>query len=385
MGPLRTAWLHALVVGLVASAVVCVVGPGDVGHNDSATYLDGALHLARGEGFVTNRTALLSTEPLPITLWPPGFSAAMVPGIWLGLSTAQSAGWVLGACHVLGALCLFLATLRLGTPRSLGLGWLVSLTFILQPHVLGSAESVMSDLPFTALVLAALLVSLHITRRARPSPWWHALLGALLGCSVLVRYVGLFVAPCVLLGTWLGLRRPRGRWHGLSSMAPGVLVFAALAGAWPVRNARLGGQPMGRRGLAPNEVGAQLDEAMAGLGLWVDDVTEPLGHAALEHGAQAVLGAGLALGLWTLLRRRRFRQAGPRTLLVVLASYAALLVLAASLHDFDSLKHSRFWLPAWPLAALLLADAILAARHGPRLCRLEPIASAPSVKVFALR
>ena len=69
--------------------------PAQKAREDSTHYIEGARHLAAGDGYVTG---LLEPgdEPRwrPITRFPPGFSLLLVPGIWLGLSPLASAAWV---------------------------------------------------------------------------------------------------------------------------------------------------------------------------------------------------------------------------------------------------------------------------------------------------
>ncbi|HEX4355620.1 MAG TPA: hypothetical protein VHZ95_21990, partial [Polyangiales bacterium] len=49
-------------------------GPGDAGAFDSAYYLDGARHLARGDGYVSAAVTSEAPSFQPIVRWAPGFS-----------------------------------------------------------------------------------------------------------------------------------------------------------------------------------------------------------------------------------------------------------------------------------------------------------------------
>ena len=157
--------------------------------NDDACYIEMARSIAEGRGAVMVMgpdDAVLDPD-----IFPPGFPALLSP-LALLFPTAPAAmkAVPLLATLLLLPLCLALPGPTAGNRQRL---MLVALVF-LNPWVVGWAGRVLSDLPFTTLSLAALLLCLRIVAGRTPArldgwPAW-ALLVLLSAAAVSVRTIG---------------------------------------------------------------------------------------------------------------------------------------------------------------------------------------------------
>ncbi len=84
----------AVAILVLALLVAALVRPGSVASPDSVFYIDGARQLARGEGFSISMIPLeRGDEPatrLPVSVFPPGFSALLAALQVAGCSPTQS-------------------------------------------------------------------------------------------------------------------------------------------------------------------------------------------------------------------------------------------------------------------------------------------------------
>ena len=64
-----------LLIAATAAWLASAWDPAGVATPDSATYIDGARSLARGDGFTTARIPIGQRRRQPVSVFPPGFSA----------------------------------------------------------------------------------------------------------------------------------------------------------------------------------------------------------------------------------------------------------------------------------------------------------------------
>lgn len=346
----------ALALLLVSVAIVVHWRPGTIGHHDTAYYLDGARHLARGEGFVSAESNA-NGQKFAIANWPPGFSLLMVPGLWLGLTVHASAALVLGGSYVL--LLLSTYALLLLCTRSDRWPWALAscLVFALTPSLLDMLNRLLSDLSMSAALLTSLaftvallraLPSFQDTRRAYGAA---VFLAGLLAAVILIRWAGMFAVLGVLLGMFASvpLRTLRRFWKEAGAFAA---VGGALVGGWMLRNWALTGETMGKRSLRATDPVMHLERALGGVFLWATDAREFLGAESGGWLSYRVLLGCLCVLLVVGLRKAKFDSpVGVRVVCITAAAYFFGLIFSAANHSFNSLLHPRYWIFVW--AALL--------------------------------
>lgn len=365
---LRGALGGALFLLLFSVAISVHYRPGTIGHHDSAYYLDGARHLARGEGFVSAESGV-NGEKLAIANWPPGFSLLMVPGLWLGLSVHESAAFVLGGSYVLLLLSIY-ALLLLCTRFDRWPFALAScLVFGLTASLLDMLNRLLSDLPMSAALVLTLAVSVALLRalpdwRATKSAYGiSALWAGLLAAVVLIRWAGMFAVFGVMTAVAVSvpLATLRRLWKRACVF---VAVCGAVVGSWMLRNWALTGETMGERHLETTDPSLHLERAVSGVFLWATDARVLFGAESFWWNLYQTL-----LGVLFLLLVLGFRKAtfdfplGVRLVSITAAAYFFGLVFSASSHTFNSLLHPRYWIFVWAVL-LCLAFSASAATTG---------------------
>lgn len=225
---------------------------------------------------------------------------------------------------------------RIGGPRAAlpaavltaalpGIAWRVGMIGVEQTH--------MALLPLAVLLCLALLKQAE--RSARHATIIGALLGAVVGASLLVKWnFGAYIALPLLLTLAFGLSTPLATLAGLATAAA---VSAGLFLAWMLPYADL--QDILQQGA----VGESDGESFA---VYVDALRTSLGPAGLALLPVAVIG---------LVTRPAERPPHPlRAAALVLSAIVGLLAL----HALIPHKESRYLLPALPLLAVLLAGAV---------------------------
>lgn len=336
--------------------------PGNIGHHDTAYYLDGARQLARGNGFVSAESSP-SGEKLDIANWPPGFSLMMVPGLWVGLSVHQSAALALGGSYV-GLLAAIYSLLLMGSRiRNWPVALAVCAVFGLTPSLLEMQDRLLSDLPMSAALMvavAATVATLQLGdrwRAGRLSFLIAGALGALFAWVVFIRYAGMFAVAGLVssMGLLVGLKRIRDFWkQGVVLL--GTTVF--LVGGWMLRNSILTGEAMGQRGSRMTDPALHVERAVGGVLLWATDVRDFLGKESSSWLAFSLLQFALLFLLSVEAASGRLKRNTAAAVLGFTATaYTAGLILSASMHPFNSLLHPRYWVFVW--AALLWMSLLL--------------------------
>ena len=158
--------------------------------NDAALYISTARSIAAGEGY--------QYLGIPFTVRPPGFSLLIAPivtfaeGDFFALNLFVS---LLGVTTVF--LLFFHQRSRLGWPLALLTALLVWLNAAFQRR----CNTVLSDVPGAAALLACLLVARWSERR--PSPRRDVVLGLAIGLSAYVRVANLLLVGAIILARML--------------------------------------------------------------------------------------------------------------------------------------------------------------------------------------
>lgn len=185
------------------------------GNHDEMLYYIGGKSLADGKGY---RVLSLPGEPYQ-TKYPPGLSAISAVAWKLGggypanLPLHTLACWLFLAGSTF-AIRKWALDAGIPAPSTLALAALWSLN----PYAFQFGTTLLSELPFTAMLLGCLLC-LH-----RPGTRWALVGGLLAGAAFLTRTVGLLLLAPAIAWLWANGRRREIVWFGLPP--------AAAAAAW---------------------------------------------------------------------------------------------------------------------------------------------------------
>lgn len=160
-----------------------------------------------------------------LSLWPPGYPAAMALPVYFGASPVQSARLInVISAGVIAAAIVLLVAVPLGLPA----GVTAALVVFATQAVFDTELSVLSEPLFIALMLLFLLVMVHARDRL-------LLLGVLSTAVVMVRYAGAAAPVAAVIWTVLD-RRHDLRTRARRAIAVGVIPFIALI-VWFARTA----------------------------------------------------------------------------------------------------------------------------------------------------
>jgi hypothetical protein len=367
--------LAAAGLTIAASAMAWLRGPADQGHFDSAFYLDGARHLARGEGYVSAYVEPGRTDYEPITHWAPGTSALIAIVTWFGASPLTAAASVLGGCYVGAVLLVFVLGVELAGSRFWPASLLVSLLFALQPSTLVWLDAILSDLPCATFALLNMWLGLRVMRAFSASLWLRVAWGLCIAWLDLVRYAGLLFVPGLLVATVLGMQVRRPLWARAWLLWPTVVTAGLGIAAWNIRNQRVADAPLGGWTFVDSEISQHAMRAGRGAFIWVDELMQEASFLGADVPVRVLLSlaAVCVIPLALVSVRAAWREAS----LVGLTAggYYGLMVLTASVTLIASLSDTRFWVAVWPMEFLLVLIAV--ARATPRWC------SGPKVVVLA--
>jgi hypothetical protein len=361
--------LAALGVTVAAALLAFALGPAEQGYFDSAFYVDGARHLARGDGYVSAFVEQAGqTVFQPITHWAPGVSLIMTPLIWLGVAPLTAAAIVIGSCYVAGALLLFLLGTSLFGTRAWPLSLLVSGLYALQPGTRVWLDAVLSDLPWATFALLSVWLGVRVMRSPEPSLALRFTWGVSLWWVVLVRYAGLLFLPGLVGAVALGMRAQGPFWKRPLRLWPALLPAALGIGLWNLRNKHVADRPLGGWQFADSEIAPHLSRAASSISAWTIEAQRTAAALGLETSLRWLTIAALIslLPLVVFSFRTHWRE----LMLVVFSAggYFSALVFTASVTVIAKLSESRFWIVTWPLAWLAILLVVSAA--GPRWCLL---------------
>jgi 4-amino-4-deoxy-L-arabinose transferase-like glycosyltransferase len=232
--------------------------------DDQAFYVRSAQYLAEGEGY---------REPFSESVtarWPPGYPlvlAALFAVVGPSLLAAQLLNAVLGALTVA---LVYLLGARL-FDRRVGLTGAALVAFL--PGQVFFSGLLMTEVPFTAGLLAILLLILARLSAAGPSAWrWLVVAGLAIGGLAMVRGEVALLAP--LLGVYWVAKGVSWR-RAAAQVGVVVAAMAVIFVPWAIRNA------------------VQLDTAVV--------LTTGTGGALIQGHAEGA-GGGLDQGIYNSLR-----------------------------------------------------------------------------------
>ncbi|MGH0031290.1 MAG: ArnT family glycosyltransferase, partial [Myxococcota bacterium] len=216
----RPGWLLGVAATLLAAPFVVPWWERDF-YFDSAVFGGLAQSLLAGEGY--------RFQDLPHGKYPPGFPGLLALVQWLGLGVRGV--HLVVAAGAVGSVVLTFRLLRHRHGRWFAFG-AAGLTLV-NHDFLGHQAHVLSDLPYLALSLGAILSA---ERMRDDASWRRTLLtAALCVAAASVRSIGVVLAPAILLGL---LARRRGPGEAATDRAlalrAGVVAAVTLAavGSW---------------------------------------------------------------------------------------------------------------------------------------------------------
>jgi hypothetical protein len=213
---------------VIAAALVFLStsSPGPGLDPDSMAYMGAATSLVRqGRMRVPTAEWERADSTSSLSLWPPGFPAAIALPVFLGASPVQSARWInIAAAAVTAATIVLLIAGPLGVPA----GVAGAVAIFATQAVFDTYLSVLSEPLFIALILLLLFAMVHARDRL-------ILLSVLATATVMVRYAGAFAPAAVVIWTLFDSQRDfRTRVRRAITVA--LLPFIAIA-LWFARTA----------------------------------------------------------------------------------------------------------------------------------------------------
>jgi dolichyl-phosphate-mannose-protein mannosyltransferase len=258
-----------------------------------------------------------------LSLWPPGFPAAIALPTYLGVSAVQSARWIniVAAAVSAGAIVLLVAGV-LGP----SVGVIAALVVFATQAVFDTQLSVLSEPLFIAVMLLLLLAMVYARDRL-------ILLGVLATAAVMVRYAGLAAPAAAATWTFIDARREaRVRWRRTAAVV--VLPLIATV-AWFTRTAAAPDRHATPSLTVYGGWGATLAQARDTLAQWLAPLL-PVG--TVQRSLAALVAVALTVFIIaaasdaTASRLRRLRVGGVSTLLgaaSLLGLWYVLVVLAS--------------------------------------------------------
>ncbi|MFM1760453.1 MAG: hypothetical protein RL478_63 [Actinomycetota bacterium] len=198
---------------------------------DSAEYVAVGSSLSRGMG-------LLDVIGKPSTVHPPGFSALIALGMWLGFGSATTILCINAVSSAITVVCSFVL-LRAATlnPWTTLYG---SIFVVVAPALMWQYSMAYSEPLFVAVEMLMTVVVLRMK-----SLWKYSLLTLLATALFLVRYVGpIFTAIILLVSLCLDLRI-RGLLRALILNSLVVIASSFLTWLWILRNQGIDGSSLG--------------------------------------------------------------------------------------------------------------------------------------------
>lgn len=359
----RVAFAGAVLAAVAAAWLAhLLVLPGLVGFiNDDAQYALTGRAIADGLGYVNPG---YPGHP-PATRYPIGFPA-LVALVLAGthdladqLARLQWVGPLTAAAFVLVSFLAF----RRWNPGQTLLALGATLVVTLHPTVASMGATLMSDLLYGAVALAALLYAERAF--ASPAGFGKALrVGAALGLSILVRYAGVALVVAVLLA--LALKR---RWREIGGILCGVgLVLAPwlLYRVWTGGEtylAEYGRHVVGTFADVRTVAGYLLTNAPPGLlAPWIFK-----GWTAPLLGVGALVDAAVVLGA---LRWARGSEEAPLAPTYLAVSVAVACVWQLAYMELEDWLFVRLLVPVFPLMLQALMASVRGRAGGPILAGL---------------
>ena len=318
---------------------IATLGPSGFGiWQDDAVYVVTAKSLAQGTGY---RHLEMPSQPLQ-TKYPP-FFPALLSAVWR-ISDDWPANLSIMRAIVSGSLALVILLAWRYFRKVLNVSPCHAIVLIIltatSPLFISMNRFLMSELPYTALTLAALFVldrRLIATQDRRSEAVWSATAGLLILCIIFTRTIGVSLAAGgVLMLLW------RRKWWAAAwitvIVAAGVLAYGAWQHFAAIANGSLQSTPLFSYGLD--------------YGLWCSATPTELVRVMWQNAWRTVLGAGVFLMAypadWVFPALQRF---GGATLGLQIW---CVLVTGAMVAGFISSLHRRLTIHLYVFVYLLM-------------------------------
>jgi hypothetical protein len=383
------AWARWLLLGVVAVHLAIVWWNRDPAmiNADTAQLVTATQNLLDGRGYSTSalyyeEQHALGNPPVPLTLWPPGFTGVMVPFVAIGMSGLDAAFVVAAFGFILTVLFTYKVAITVGLGTLPALFASCGLALLAQFGIL-VVNAVSEPLYIAATVASAFfLVGAGASTQTLKQFW---LAGAFAGLAMLFRYAGVAWIAAALMSILLlhwrdGLKPLVGRLYAF-----GALPCAVVVGLF-ARNLLLVGSVTGGPTVG-GDVGVR--EAVQGI-YWTmlrlfgafDNAGEPI--AAVALGLLTVYAALRAMVIASGRPDRLGQDVSARAadgFVVLSVAYGAMTVLMLGYLSFKmyaGLAQERYLVPLAPFGWIL--GALLIQRSG----RLAVHSGAPLRRVWAL-
>jgi hypothetical protein len=353
-----TFWiLIAIVAVLGAAAHLQITAPGMGVSGDSVHYMDGALHLASGEGYVRH---IAEGDPVVMTGFPPVYPAALVPGIWLGIGIELFARYLNTVLYILTLILTGWIVFKI-TSKALP-AFLAATFTLLSYSIFWVFAWVMSEPLFLVLFIFILLLWFWQVRK--PNLWKVLLLGTISGIMLNTRLAAIAYIPVLALGILIYQQTKfKIRLRDAILFGSAALIQPA---AFFIRNMFIAERVSESRGLTqatfPLEYWEIIGEEVVSWFKWKEYFT-------FTHQRFNAMFAGLGVILlliiaWLIFRKRLSSQQGtdPLTILLLLSIpiYLAVIVLNTVLFTPNQTLSglTRYMIPVLLTVIILLAKLL---------------------------
>jgi 4-amino-4-deoxy-L-arabinose transferase-like glycosyltransferase len=218
------AWLPWIVLGVILAGYVAAIvrlHPTNFFGltEDDSIYFSSAKALAEGHGYI-----LPSVPGNPPATKYPILYPLMLSAIWkLNPSFPANLSWAVGVTVFFGMVYLVAGLMLLRRLKTRIWEALVLTAFCaFHPVVLFHSSSVLSDIPFAALTMVAMVLA-DRALETKGRPWMAVLCGLLAGMSVMMRMFGAALITGILLAALA-----RKRWPALWQIGAGVAPFVLI-------------------------------------------------------------------------------------------------------------------------------------------------------------
>lgn len=337
---------------------------------DDALYVELSRSLVQGQGHTLNVGPGL--DHLDMDLFPPGMALLLAP---LSALFPASLSALKLVSLLAGALVLGLTWCWVPGRQSRALALAVLALTAWNPWFVGWSTRVLSDIPYTALALAALLITARSLEKEEGQ--WRGLLlaGCLAGAAIAVRSVGWTVVLTVIaVLIWPGVRPAAGagKGRGRPLVAFGVGVLLVLIPLWLLTEARPLGKGYAEQLVSPEgtSLGGALLGNAAGYGQEWPSLLLPVFGATfkglferyLNSGFYLILVTGVAASLLGVVwGAGRILREAPETGLRLRLALVYILITQAVLLNFQGYPsgvQTRLLLPLLPLAVWLVVSGV---------------------------
>lgn len=342
------AWIVVLALALFLVLNLTTIRPGHPPGGDFAHYIIHAQNLLAGRDYASG----VFMPGVRVQNYPPGFPLILAPLLhWAGVNLPLLKLPTVLMWPLCAWLLALIARRRLGGQTAL----LVFLFMLFAPWFFVFKQNILSDVPFTLLVLAALWAFVNYQEQGARRGWWLAWFLVFSAASLLLRTAGLALVGAALLYL-VFQRRAWGTALLTAATAAAVLALQKLLSASAGGYLALLHDPAFWLGRLAGMLPAKLAK--------VPGLFFPVfrGGYWLLAGVEAAAGVALAcLAAWGWLRRPLQRRGWD-----VGEAFVVLYMLMILLWPFN--EGPRFYAPVAGLLLIYFAQGLLAffAHQGPR-------------------